>query len=70
MAISEELKSDNIESRNSLSLMFTNIRSFRSNFVSGEYFLEPDPPDILALCQTNLEHSFDSTNFSVRRCLP
>ena len=54
MAISKELKSDNIESHNSLNLKFTNIRSFRCNFVSCEYFLEPDPPDIIALCDTNL----------------
>lgn len=70
MAISKELKSDNIESHNSLNLKFTNVRSFRCNFVSYEYFLEPDPPDIIALCDTNLEHSFVCINFSVRDCFP
>ena len=34
-----------------------------------EFFLESDPPDILALCKTDLYDSIDSGNFSVRGCL-
>ena len=45
---------------------FTNIRSFRSNFLKCEYFLESDSPEILALCERNLDDTTDSGNFSVR----
>ena len=38
----------------------------QSNFVDCEYFLEANSPDILALCETNLDDSIDSGNFSVR----
>ena len=43
-----------------------NIRGLRSNFVDCESFLESNSPDILALCETNLDNSIDSGNFSVR----
>ena len=33
-------------------------------------FLESNSPDILALCETNLDDSIDSGNFSVRSYLP
>ena len=33
-------------------------------------FLESNSPDILALCETNLDDSIDSGNFSVRGYLP
>ena len=59
-------KPDNFESHNSLKLSFTNIRGLRLNFVDCESFLESNSPDILALCETNLDDSFDSGNFSVR----
>ena len=36
------------------------------NFVDCESFLESNSPDILALCETNLDDSIDSGNFSVR----
>ena len=36
------------------------------NFVDCESFLESNSPDILALCETNLDDSTDSGNFSVR----
>ena len=36
------------------------------NFVGSESFLESNSPDILALCETNLNDSIDSGNFSVR----
>ena len=41
-----------------------------SNFVECEYFLEPSSPDILTVCETNLDDSIDSGNFSVRGYLP
>ena len=68
--LSKACKPDNFESHNSLKLRFTNIRGFRLNFVDCESFLESNSPDILALCQTNLDDSIDSGNFSVRGYLP
>ena len=68
--LSEACKPDNFESRNSLKLSFTNIRGLRSNFVDCESFLESNSPDILVLCETNLDGSIDSGNFSVRGYLP
>ena len=59
-------KPDNFEPHNSLKLSFTNIRELRPNFVECESFLESNSPDILALCETNLDDSIDSRNFSVR----
>ena len=71
MAIfSKACKPDNFESHNSLKLSFRNIRGLRSNFVDCESFLESNSPDILALCETNLDDSIDSGNFSVRGYLP
>ena len=64
--LSRGCKPDNFESHNSLKLSFTNIRGLRSNFVECESFLESNSPDILALCETNLDDSIDSGNFSVR----
>ena len=61
---------DSFESHNSLKLNFTNIRGLRSNFVDCESFLESKSPDILALCETSLDDSIDSGNFSVRGYLP
>ena len=40
------------------------------NFVKCESFLELDSPDLLALCETNLDDSINSGNFSVRGYLP
>ena len=64
--LSKGCKPDNFEPHNSLKLSFTNIRGLRSNFVDCESFLESNSPDILALCETNLDDSIDSGNFSVR----
>ena len=64
--LSKACKPDNFESHNSLKLSFANIRGLRSNFVDCESFLESNSPDILALCETNLDDSIDSGNFSVR----
>ena len=68
--LSKACKPDNFKSHNSLKLSFTNIRGLRSNFVDCESFLESNSPDILALCETNLDDSIDSGNFSVRDYLP
>ena len=68
--LSKACKPDNFESHNSLKLSFTNIRGLHSNFVDCESYLESNSPDILALCETNLDDSIDSDNFSVRGYLP
>ena len=68
--LSKACKPDNFESRNSLKLHFTNTRGLLSNFVHCESFLESNSPDILALCETNLDDSVDSGNLPVRGYLP
>ena len=68
--LSKASKPDNFESHNSLKLSFANIRGLRSNFVDCESFLESNPPEILALCETNLDDSNDSGNFPGRGYLP
>ena len=68
--LSKARKPDNFESHNSLKLSFTNIRGLCSNFVDCESFLESISPDILELCETNLDDSIDSGYFSVRGYLP
>ena len=68
--LSKACKPDNFESHNSLKLSFTNIRGLHLNFVDCKSFLESNSPDILALCETNLDDSIDSGNFSVRGYLP
>ena len=68
--LSKACKSDNFESHNSLKLSLMNIRGLCSNFVDCESFLESNSPDILALCETNLDDSIDSGNFSVTGYLP
>ena len=68
--LSKGCKPDNFESHNSLKLSFTNIQGLHSNFVECESFLESNSPDILALCETNLDDWIDSGNFFVRGYLP
>ena len=63
-------KPDNFEPHNSVKLSFTNIWGLCSNFVEYESFLESNSTDILALCDTHLDNSIDSGNFSVRVYLP
>ena len=58
--LSKACKPHNLESHNSLKLSFTNTQGLRSNFVDREPFLESNSPDILALCETNLDDSIDS----------
>ena len=71
MTILKACKPDNLELHNPLKLSFTtNIRGLCSNFVDCESFLESNSPDILALCETDLDDSIDSRNFSVRGYLP
>ena len=50
--------------------LFTNILDLRSNFADCQSFLESNSSDIIALCETNLNDSTDSGNFSVRAYLP
>ena len=68
--LSKACKPDNFELHNSLKLSFMNIWGLCSNFVDSESFLESNSPDILALCETNLDGSTDSDNFSVKGYLP
>ena len=68
--LSKVCKPDNFKLHNSLKLNVTNIRGLCSNFVDCESSLESNSPDILALCETNLDDSIDSGNFSVRCYLP
>ena len=68
--LSKACKPDNFKLHNSLKLSFRNIQRLHSNFVDSESFLESNSPDILALCETNLDDSIDSGNFSVRGYLP
>ena len=63
-------KPDNFESHNSLKLSFTIIRRLHSNLVDCKLFLESNSPEILALCETNLNDSNHSGNFSVKGYLP
>ena len=68
--LSKGCKLDNFESHSSLKLSFTNIQGLCLNFVGCEPFLELNSLDILALCDTNLDDSIASGNFSVRGYLP
>ena len=68
--LSKACKPVNFELHNSLKLSFTNVQGLCSNFVDCESFLESNSSDILALCETNLDDSIDSGNFSVRGYLP
>ena len=68
--LSKPCKKDNFELQNSLKLSFPNIWDLCSNFVDCESFLESNSPDILALCETNLDNPIDCGNFAVRGYLP
>ena len=68
--LSKGCKPDNFEPHNSLKLSFTNISGLRSNFAECESFFESNSPDILALCEANLDGSVNSGNFTVRGYLP
>ena len=68
--LSKGCKPDNFQSHNSLRFSFTNIQGLCSNFVDCESFRESNSPDILVLCDANLDDSIDSGNLSVRGYLP
>ena len=68
--LSKAWKPDNFESHNSLKLSFMNARGLHSNFVGCQSFLESNSPDILTVCETNLDDSIDCGNFSVIGYLP
>ena len=68
--LSKVCKPDSSESHNCLKLSHTNIIGLCSNFVDSKSFLVSKYPDILALCEANLDDSIDSGNFSVRGYLP
>ena len=52
-------RADNFELHISLKLSFTNIQGLHSNFVDCESVLGSNAPNILALCETNLNGSID-----------
>ena len=68
--LSKGCKLDNFESHSSIKLNYTSIWGLCPNFVECESFQESNSPDILALCETNLDDSIDSGKFSVRVYLP
>ena len=70
MAIFSKACKPDFESHNSLKPNFTNIRALHSNSVDCKSFLESKSPNILALCETNLDDSTDCGNFSVGGYLP
>jgi len=49
----------------SFNLSFTNIRGLRSNFSAVESYLLQNSPDLLALCETNLNPAVSSSDLSV-----
>ena len=59
--LSKDPKPNRIESRNPLKLNW----GLCSNFDECKSFLESNSPDILALCETNMDESIDSGSFSV-----
>ena len=59
-----------VKSQNSQELSFTNILGLCSNFVDSLSFLKSNSPDILDLCETNVDDSIDSDRFFVRAYLP
>ena len=65
MAISKACKPNNFKSNNSLKVSFTYIGDLRLNFVDCDPFLASNSPDILALCETNLDGSINSGNLFV-----
>ena len=70
MAIPKGCKADNFKSHNSLKLSFTNIQVLYWNFAECESFVESNSPDILALCETNLDNSNWFWQFLCERNLP
>ena len=63
--LSKGCKPDNFETHKSLKLSFMNTQGLHFNFAECESFLESNSTNILALCETNLDDSIDSDNFSM-----
>ena len=61
--LSNGYKPDNSEPHNSLKIDFANIWGLCFQFC--ESFLESNSQDVFTLCETNLDNSVDSGNFSV-----
>ena len=53
--ISKVHQPDNFESHNVLKLRVTNIQGFHSSFVGCDVFLTSNLPEILGLCEANLD---------------
>ena len=68
--LSKVSKPGHPNSHNSLMVSFSNIRGLRTNFLDCESFLLSKSPDILALCETNLDDSIDTNHFAVNGYLP
>ena len=64
--LSKACKPDNFELHSSLKLGFANIQGLCSIFVGCKYFCESNSPEILPLCETNLDDSIESGIFSMR----
>ena len=48
-----------------INLSYTNVRGLRTNFSSIQSFLQVNSPDLLALCETNLDDSISDREFDV-----
>ena len=68
--LSKGRKPDSFESHKYLKLSFISNEKLRSNAAGNESFLESNSPDILTLCETNLDDSIDPGNFSVGCIFP
>ena len=64
--LSKGSKQYNFESHNFVKFSFTNIWDLHLNLVECESFLKSNSPEILPLCETNLDDSIDFGNFSLR----
>ena len=65
-ALSKGRKPDNFEPHKFRKLRFNNIWDVPSNFLVRKSFFASNSPDILVLCQTNFDDSFDSETSSMR----
>lgn len=54
----------------SFNICYSNVRGLRTNFSYVESFLHLVKPDILALCETNLDDSISNSHFDVPGYLP
>ena len=63
--LSKGCKPDKFQLHKSLKVSFTNNQGLCLIFFDCESLLESNSPDILALCETNLDNSIDSGNLSV-----